>query len=33
MPVAFYQQLTTQIMAARTEGVFKAARIITCVAG
>lgn len=29
MPAAFYQQLTTQIMAARTEGVFKEERIIT----
>ncbi|MFJ5510137.1 glycine C-acetyltransferase [Pectobacterium jejuense] len=29
MPTAFYQQLTTQIMAARTEGVFKEERIIT----
>ncbi|MBN3230434.1 glycine C-acetyltransferase [Pectobacterium brasiliense] len=29
MPAAFYQQLTAQIMAARTEGVFKEERIIT----
>ncbi|MEF9675864.1 glycine C-acetyltransferase [Pectobacterium aroidearum] len=29
MPAAFYQQLTTQIMAARTEGVFREERIIT----
>ncbi|KML71674.1 glycine C-acetyltransferase [Pectobacterium peruviense] len=29
MPADFYQQLTTQIMAARTEGVFKEERIIT----
>ncbi|KGA32830.1 2-amino-3-ketobutyrate CoA ligase [Pectobacterium brasiliense] len=29
MPAAFYQQLTAQIMAARTEGVFKEDRIIT----
>ncbi|MEI7086613.1 glycine C-acetyltransferase [Pectobacterium versatile] len=29
MPAAFYQQLTTQIMAARTDGVFKEERIIT----
>ncbi|WP_225181649.1 glycine C-acetyltransferase [Pectobacterium aroidearum] len=29
MPAAFYQQLTTQIMAARTEGVFKEERTIT----
>ncbi|WP_225086192.1 glycine C-acetyltransferase [Pectobacterium colocasium] len=29
MPAAFYQQLTTQVMAARTEGVFKEERIIT----
>ncbi|WJM82938.1 glycine C-acetyltransferase [Pectobacterium brasiliense] len=29
MPTAFYQQLTAQIMAARTEGVFKEERIIT----
>ncbi|MEQ9889274.1 glycine C-acetyltransferase [Pectobacterium zantedeschiae] len=29
MPAAFYQQLTTQIMAARIEGVFKEERIIT----
>ncbi|UUE57534.1 glycine C-acetyltransferase [Pectobacterium aroidearum] len=29
MPAAFYQRLTAQIMAARTEGVFKAERIIT----
>ncbi|MCO4314516.1 glycine C-acetyltransferase [Pectobacterium versatile] len=29
MPAEFYQQLTTQIMAARTEGVFKEERIIT----
>ncbi|MEI7154505.1 glycine C-acetyltransferase [Pectobacterium carotovorum] len=29
MPAAFYQQFTTQIMAARTEGVFKEERIIT----
>ncbi|MEQ9893608.1 glycine C-acetyltransferase [Pectobacterium aroidearum] len=29
MPAAFYQQLTTQIMAVRTEGVFKEERIIT----
>ncbi|MCY9849708.1 glycine C-acetyltransferase [Pectobacterium jejuense] len=29
MPAVFYQQLTTQIMAARTEGVFKEERIIT----
>ncbi|KHS83012.1 glycine C-acetyltransferase [Pectobacterium carotovorum] len=29
MPAAFYQQLTTQIMSARTEGVFKEERIIT----
>ncbi|UUE44883.1 glycine C-acetyltransferase [Pectobacterium aroidearum] len=29
MPAAFYQQLTTRIMAARTEGVFKEERIIT----
>ncbi|WP_409160864.1 glycine C-acetyltransferase [Pectobacterium sp. B2J-2] len=29
MPSSFYQQLTTQIMAARTEGVFKEERIIT----
>ncbi|MCL6361798.1 glycine C-acetyltransferase [Pectobacterium polaris] len=29
MPATFYQQLTTQIMAARTEGVFKEERIIT----
>lgn len=29
MPAAFYQQLTAQIMAARTEGVFKEERMIT----
>ncbi|AOR63339.1 glycine C-acetyltransferase [Pectobacterium wasabiae] len=29
MPAAFYQRLTAQIMAARTEGVFKEERIIT----
>ncbi|GKW13866.1 2-amino-3-ketobutyrate coenzyme A ligase [Pectobacterium carotovorum subsp. carotovorum] len=29
MPAAFYQQLTAQIMAARTDGVFKEERIIT----
>lgn len=29
MPAAFYQQLTAQIMAVRTEGVFKEERIIT----
>ncbi|MBJ7223414.1 MULTISPECIES: glycine C-acetyltransferase [unclassified Brenneria] len=29
MPAAFYQQLATQIMAARTEGLFKQERIIT----
>ncbi|MEI7342556.1 glycine C-acetyltransferase [Pectobacterium brasiliense] len=29
MPAAFYQQLTAQIVAARTEGVFKEERIIT----
>ncbi|MDY4334636.1 glycine C-acetyltransferase [Pectobacterium brasiliense] len=29
MPAVFYQQLTAQIMAARTEGVFKEERIIT----
>ncbi|MEI7142522.1 glycine C-acetyltransferase [Pectobacterium brasiliense] len=29
MPAAFYQQLTAQVMAARTEGVFKEERIIT----
>ena len=29
MPAAFYQQLTAQIMAARTEGMFKEERIIT----
>ncbi|KHS71482.1 2-amino-3-ketobutyrate CoA ligase [Pectobacterium brasiliense] len=29
MPASFYQQLTAQIMAARTEGVFKEERIIT----
>ncbi|MEI7237798.1 MULTISPECIES: glycine C-acetyltransferase [Pectobacterium] len=29
MPAAFYQQVTAQIMAARTEGVFKEERIIT----